>query len=93
MTAVSVSASRSGDVVHCSLVNVDTDNAQDLLLLADGVKVGPVKGQILTSPRVQDHNTFENPGKVKPASFKDFKMQGDGLRVKLPPCSVVVLEF
>ena len=79
--------------MHCSLVNVDPDNAQDLLLTIDGVKIGSVKGRILTSPRIQDHNTFENPETVKPAPFSDFSLQGDQLRVELPPCSVVVLDF
>jgi alpha-N-arabinofuranosidase len=94
LSAVSVSASRNSEgVTHCSLVNIDPENAQDVLLVIADTKVGAVRARILTSPRIQDHNTFENPEKVKPVAFSGFTRQGDEIRVKLPPCSVVVLEF
>jgi alpha-N-arabinofuranosidase len=94
LPAVSVSASRNGaGVTHCSLVNIDPDNAQTMHISIPDAKIGTISGRILTSPHVQDHNTFEDPDRVKPALFKGFVKQGDALRVTLPPCSVVVLEW
>jgi len=52
-----------------------------------------VTGRILTSPHVQDHNTFDDPEKVKPTSFNDATLKDKTLEVKLPPASVVVLEL
>ncbi len=93
LPAVSVSASRNGDGMHCSLVNIDPDSAHEVAITVNGMQIGSVKGRILSSPHIQDHNTFENPEKVQPAVFRDAAKEGDTLRVKLPPCSVVVLEF
>jgi alpha-N-arabinofuranosidase len=42
---------------------------------------------------VQDHNTFDDPEKVKPTSFNDATLKDKTLEVKLPPASVVVLEL
>ncbi len=94
LPSLSISASRNSEgVSHCSLVNIDPENSQDVLLSFAGAKIGAVKGRILTSPRLQDCNTFENPNKVQPAQFSGFRKEGEAVRVKLPPGSVVVLEF
>jgi alpha-N-arabinofuranosidase len=93
LPAVSISASRKSAGIHCSLVNIDPDRAHDVRITLSGATAGTVKGRILTSPRVQDHNTFENPDRVKPAEFNGFTNAGNVIRAKLPPCSVVVLEF
>jgi alpha-N-arabinofuranosidase len=42
---------------------------------------------------IQDHNTFDDPNKIKPQTFTDAKLNGSDLEVKLPPFSVVVLEL
>jgi alpha-L-arabinofuranosidase len=52
-----------------------------------------VTGRVLTSSKIDDHNTFEAQEKVKPAVFKDAKFSNGVLNVKLPPFSVVVLEL
>ncbi|HYC83784.1 MAG TPA: alpha-L-arabinofuranosidase C-terminal domain-containing protein [Chryseosolibacter sp.] len=94
LPAVSASASvDSNSVTHISLVNIDPKNAQPVSLTVDGNKFKTVSGRILTSGSIQDHNTFENPEKVKPAVFKDAQLNGDKLIVKLPPFSVVVLDL
>jgi alpha-N-arabinofuranosidase len=93
LPAVSISASRNSAGIHCSLVNIDPDKAYDVQITLSGASVGRVKGRILTSPRVQDHNTFENPENVRPALFNGCTKVGNAISAKLPPCSVVVLEF
>lgn len=94
LPAVSVSASRNREgVIHCSLVNIDPDSSQNVTLATTNSTIGTVRAKLLTSPRIQDHNTFENPEKVKPVAFDGFTKQGNTIRLTLPPCSVVVLEF
>lgn len=93
LPAVSCSASRDSlGVTHISLVNIDAKKAQDITLNLKGGKYSGVTGRILTGS-MQDHNTFENPDKVKPAAFTGASLKGSSLSVKLPPCSVVVLEL
>jgi alpha-L-arabinofuranosidase len=94
LPALSVSASRDREgMTHCSIVNIDPDSARAVLLEIPHTKIGAVRGTILTSPHIQDHNTFENPKTVQPAQFDGARKEGDTIRVALPPCSVVVLEF
>lgn len=93
LPAVSVSASKDKNgVIHISLVNIDLSRAQDITISLRGVKTKGVTGRILASPKVQDHNTFEQPTKIKPVDFTTAKLNGDELKVTLPPVSVVVLE-
>ena len=94
LPAVSVSASRDkAGKVHISLVNIDLNKSQAVTVNLNGVKASGVTGRILTSAKVQDHNTFENPTKIKPAPFTGAKLNNDNLTVTLPPVSVVVLEM
>jgi alpha-L-arabinofuranosidase len=94
LPAVSVSASKDkAGLVHISLVNIDLDKAQDLTIDLTKYNLTSVTGRILASSRIQDHNTFEDPGKIKPAAFTSASLKGNILSVKLPPFSVVVLAL
>ena len=94
LPAVSVSASRDkAGKTHISLVNIDAGKPQTITVNLKGISAKSVSGRILTSAKVQDHNTFANPDKVKPAPFTSAKLAGDELTVTLPPVSVVVLEM
>lgn len=94
LPAVSVSVSRDkAGKVHISLVNIDAGKPQTVTINLNGVKASAVTGRVLTSAKVQDHNTFENPTKIKPAPFSGAKLNNDNLTVTLPPVSVVVLEM
>jgi alpha-N-arabinofuranosidase len=42
---------------------------------------------------MQAHNTFDDPGAVRPSPFTDFSAAGDVLTATLPPKSVAVLEI
>jgi alpha-N-arabinofuranosidase len=42
---------------------------------------------------MKDHNTFENPDKVKPQSFSGASFKNGKLIVKMPPLSVVTLTL
>ena len=94
LQAVSASASRDQNgLTHISLVNIDAKLPQEVTVDIRGAKFSSVSGRILTSGKLQDHNTFEKPEAVKPQVFKDASLAGNSLKVKLPPFSVVVLEL
>jgi alpha-N-arabinofuranosidase len=94
LQAVSASASvDASGVAHFSLVNIDSKNQQSVSIQLSGSKYKTITGRILTSSKLQDHNTFETPDKIKPVEFKNAKLKGDELTVQLPPFSVVVLEL
>jgi alpha-L-arabinofuranosidase len=94
LPAVSASASvDNAGVGHISLVNIDTHQSQEIAITLYGSKFKNVKGRILASPKMTDHNTFDAPNKVQPQQFKDARFENGVLKVKLPPVSVVVLEL
>jgi alpha-N-arabinofuranosidase len=94
LAAVSVSASKdkNGDT-HISLVNIHPGQAQQVTLNINGAAFKSVSGRILVSAHLDDHNSFEEPEKIKPAVFNGAAIKGNALQVKLPPASVVVLTL
>ena len=94
LPAISASASKDKNGrVHISLTNIDPKQPQQITLSLGSVKAAGVTGRILASGNVRDHNTFENPSKIKPAPFTGAKVQGNQLTVTLPAASVAVLEL
>jgi alpha-N-arabinofuranosidase len=94
LPAVSASASRDAQgLTHISLVNIDAKNNQEIAIELRGTKYTSVTGRILNSEKLQDHNSFDMPEKVKPAPFKHATLSGNSLKVVLPAHSVVVLEL
>ena len=94
LPAISASASRdSVGNVHVSMANIDMNKAQEVSIDLSDYQLTSVKGRILTSAKVQDRNTFENPNKIKPVAFNGAGISGNTLKVSIPPFSVVVLEL
>ena len=92
--AVSASASKDKNgVAHISLVNIDANKEQEVQVNLGTLNVKSVLGRILQSSKLQDHNTFDNPQKVKPAAFTGTALSGSNLLIKMPPFSVVVLAL
>jgi alpha-N-arabinofuranosidase len=92
----SVNATASKDkngVIHITLVNIDPKNKISVNTSFNGATFKQAEGQVLTSTSFTDINTFENPNKVKPASFTDFKKNGNDLTVNLPPMSVTLITL
>ena len=58
-----------------------------------GVTAKKVSGKILTSAKINDHSTFDNPNIVSVKDFKDAKLSGGKLNISLPAKSVVMLEI
>jgi alpha-L-arabinofuranosidase len=94
LVAVSVSASRdSNNVTHVSMVNIDNTKGRQVTIELDKGTYKSVTGRILSSANIKDHNSFEQPEKVKPVEFKGASLKGATLSVSLPAASVVVLEL
>jgi alpha-L-arabinofuranosidase len=94
LDAVSVSSSRDKNgAVHISITNIDAHEEQEVKIDLQGLSGKSVTGRILRSDKLQDHNTFDNPQKIKPAVFNNATLNGNSLSVKMPPFSVVVLEL
>lgn len=94
LPAVSASASKdSAGIIHISLVNIDPKNTQKIDLNAGEEKINSVTGRILSSKKIQDYNSFDDPNKVTPAVFKGATVSSKSLSVTMPPASVVVLTL
>ncbi|MFL9844873.1 alpha-N-arabinofuranosidase [Flavobacterium rhizosphaerae] len=92
LPAVSVSASQKEGKTHVSLVNIHTSQSVTTQINLDGIDIKNFTAKIISSGKLQDHNTFEKPEAITPKEFKDFKFKKGVLTVTLPPFSVVVLE-
>ncbi|WP_073408251.1 alpha-N-arabinofuranosidase [Flavobacterium johnsoniae] len=93
LPAVSASASKDKNgAVHISLVNVDAKSKHKIEIDTKDLGVKNFTAHIITSSKLQDFNSFENPNKISPAAFKDFDMKKGKLEINLPPFSVLVLE-
>jgi alpha-N-arabinofuranosidase len=92
--AVNASASKdSNGVVHISLVNIDATKKITVRANLGGISWKSVQGQVLTSAKFTDVNSFDQPDKVKSAAFNGARKEGAELVVELPARSVVVLEL
>ena len=92
LKAISASASKDKNgVVHISIVNIDAHNDQDVTIDLGGLNAKSVSGRVLKSGKLQDHNEFDDPNKVKPETFTGASLIGNNLSVKMPAFSVVVL--
>lgn len=92
IAAVNASASKdSNGVVHITLVNLDPKKKNTVNTSLQNIASEKIEGEILTSKKFNDVNTFDEPNKVKTASFSDYKKTNNTLSVNLPPMSVVVI--
>ncbi|MDR1222642.1 MAG: alpha-N-arabinofuranosidase [Tannerella sp.] len=94
MDAINVSASKDASgKIHITLVNIDPNRTQTVETELRDVTAKKVSEKVLTSAKINDHNTFENPNTVAVKDFKDAKLSGGKLNVTLPTKSVVLLEL
>ncbi|MDR1609911.1 MAG: alpha-N-arabinofuranosidase [Candidatus Symbiothrix sp.] len=92
--AISVSASKDASgKIHITLVNIDPNKAQSIETEVRGIAAKKVSGKILTSAKINDYNSFENPVTVTVKDFKEAKLSGEKLHISLPAKSVVMLEI
>lgn len=94
LPAISASASKdSTGAIHISLVNIDPVHAQKITLTLDSEKFSAASAKMLSSKKLQDHNSFAEPEKIKPYAFNGFSVSRGTISISLPPTSVVVLAL
>ena len=94
LTAVSASASKdvSGSL-NVSLTNIDYSKPQEVSINLRGEDFSKLTGTILSSPKINNFNSFENPNKIAIQDFKGAKLEKGVLKLTLPAYSVVVLNL
>ncbi|QJC52009.1 alpha-N-arabinofuranosidase [Paenibacillus albicereus] len=92
--AVSGTATRDKDGhVHLSLCHVDPHASAETRLTLRGLQGdGSWSGLVLAGDSIDAHNTFEQPERLRPEAFEDFREEGEELIVTLPPMSIVTLK-
>jgi alpha-N-arabinofuranosidase len=94
LPSLSASASKdSAGRVHISITNVNAHTQEGVSVTIDGMNCHKVTGRILTSAKLQDHNTFDDPGKIEPKTFSGATLKGNVINLNIPPFSVIVLEL
>jgi len=79
--------------IHISITNVNLNEAQKISCVLFLYKPKSVSGQILTSEKINDYNSFNSQENVVIKKFSDFKIINDVLEITMPPKYVVVLEI
>lgn len=93
--AVSATASKNDDgVVHLTVTNLHASEVQEITADIRGLEVSAINSaKVLTADEVDAINTFDNPDNVSPDSFSDYTLEGNGLTLRLPSKSVIVLRI
>ncbi len=93
LPAVSASASKDANGnVNISLTNIDYSKTHEIVLHLRGEDFSKVSGQILSSEKISDHNTFEQANKVSIKNFSGAKLENSTIKISIPAFSVVVLS-
>lgn len=91
--AAMVTAARGSDgKVHLGLVNLDPNREAPIVANLKNYPAKTARGQLLTAERMDARNTFDNPEAVRPQAVK-YAIDAGGLRIDLPPKSVVVVSL
>jgi len=92
--AISVSCSKSfNGTVNITLVNLDPKNSMDLSCDLYGMDAKTVSAKVITSPKINDHNTFEEPEKIEIQELNGVKVVKNKVIANLPAKSVVLLQI
>jgi len=92
----SLSASASKDAsgrVHLSLCNLNPNTNADVTCELRGMALSAASGRVLTADRMQAHNTFDAPERVRPVNFDTATVHDNRVMFSLPPMSATVLEL
>jgi alpha-N-arabinofuranosidase len=94
LPALNISTSKTDDgIVHISICNLDPTVPAGLECKVEGMNVKSVNGRILTSEKMNAHNTFSNPNGIKPQILKDIDIENNTISVTIPEKSIVVLQI
>ncbi len=91
--AVHATAARDrAGTLHIALTNLDPHRSASVELRLPGQTGKALQGHILTAATTDAINTFDAPDTVRPARFKDIKLEGGQVRIELPAKSLLVLS-
>ena len=77
--------------IHVTLANLNPFKALDVRIETDEERLSAADGGLVRGGDINDHNTFDDPDKVKIESFDDIICSDSGVRMNLPAASVVKL--
>jgi alpha-N-arabinofuranosidase len=86
------SASRKANVITVTAVNADAHSPKLTRLKLRGMNIQQVTGTALFAADMHDHNTFEDPTAVQPATLRA-DLSGGEVNVTIPAGSLVKLEL
>ncbi len=87
----SVSQDKDG-VLNITLTNLSADKAYDISGVLVETKAELVEAKIV-SGKINDHNTFDDPLKVKAEEFSDIKISDGNLEFTIPSSSVMLIRL
>lgn len=92
--ALNASASQdSTGAIHITLVNLNPTKTLSIKTNLNGLQFQSIKGSMVTSQKLTDINTFEQPESIRVLPFAGARKQGNNLEIDLPAKSVVMLEL
>lgn len=74
-----------------TMSNLSADKSYPIDGIINGLEAKSATAEILTGA-INDHNTFDNPGKVCPVPF-NVDINSNGIKFDIPPCSVVRISL
>jgi len=90
--ALNVSASRNSDgAVNITICNLDPHTSSQLSCEFEGLEPSSAEGRVLTTEKMNIHNTFENPDAIEPVQLENLKIEGNTVEATLPAKSITVL--
>ena len=91
--ALSVAATQRDGLALVSIANGDAERSFTLRLRVVGGAVGAATGRVLTADAIDAHNTFDQPGAVRPVPLEGVSVDGAMVTVPVPARSVLALEI
>lgn len=88
----SSSVTENGNLI-ITITNFDIYCEKRIRTTVIGTKLKKCTASILTAEKMDYHNTFENPDKVKLREFNDFELTDDGIDFTMPTKSILVFEI
>ena len=81
-------------IITVTLNNLSADEEKEIeIVIAGDEHIYSVKEAKVVSAEMHAHNTFDAPELVKEEVFTAYKKCADGIKIMLPPCSVVELRL
>ncbi len=91
--AISVSAAKAKDgKVYLAIANTNPHKAETLNVNVKGITAKKAIGQVLTSDKMDTHNTFANPNAIAPKAYSA-TAKGGKLALDIPAKSVIVVAL